>query len=270
MREYVKDIYDQVGGRVVPMVLDKTGRGSLQYDIVSRFLKDRVVILSEGFNDSSISLVALQLMFLDGQNNKEITLNIQSGGGAVYSLTFLMGVIVQLQSPLRTVVYGFAASCGFALFMMGDTRIINFNATIMNHQVSLGLPRSNLSDVKINFDSAKDLYNRTCILESAKSIVTHKGKKARYFPTKEDVQKLFRGGDCYMSAIDAVIAGVATDVQEPQKKDPFYVDTIRYMLENRSKEMIEYEKQRFGAELSLPTKIKARFDKLLKGKNNKK
>ena len=263
MKEYMKSIYDQIEGRVVPMVFDKTGRGSLQYDIVSRFLKDRVVILSEGFNDSSITLVALQLMFLDGKNRKEITLNIQSPGGAVYSLTFLMGVIGQLKSSLRTVVYGLAASCGFCLFLMGDTRIINFNATIMSHQVSMALPRSNFTDMAITFDSTKDLYDRICILESAKSIITLDGKKTRYFPTKDDAQKLYHKGDCYMSAVDAVIAGVATDIQEPVKKDDFYKDTIRYMMKHRSKAMIEYEKDMFGAELSLPEKLKTRFDTLL-------
>jgi ATP-dependent Clp protease protease subunit len=250
MREYEKDLYDATRNQVVPTVFERGA--SISYDIFSRFLKERVVLFQGGFDDNRAVLIGMQLMYLDTQNReKEITLIIQSPGGSVYSCMFICGIISQLSSPIKTVVYGFAASCGLVLFLMGDKRVVNTKARLMGHQVSLG-GKGTLSDLQINIRDGEYLYNHICILASAKAMINHNGQNKKYFPTAQHVIDVWSRGDCYMSAFDAMVSGIATEIMQPTKKDPFYKDFMEFMKKNRSKAMLEHEKNLFGAPLTMP------------------
>ena len=132
---------------LVPMVIETTGRSERAYDIYSRLLKDRIILLGSEVNDTVASLVCAQLLFLESQDpEKEISLYINSPGGSVTA-----GLAIYVTAPVSTVCMGRAASMGAFLLAAGQKgmRYALPNSQIMIHQ-PLGGFQGQATDVDIH------------------------------------------------------------------------------------------------------------------------
>ncbi|MCL1985172.1 MAG: ATP-dependent Clp endopeptidase proteolytic subunit ClpP [Betaproteobacteria bacterium] len=125
----------------VPIVIETTGRGERAYDIYSRLLKDRIILLGTAVDDHVASLVCAQLLFLESQEpEKEIYIYINSPGGAVSAGLAIYDTMRYISSPVATLCIGRAASMG-ALLLASGTAGMRFalpNSQIMIHQPSGG------------------------------------------------------------------------------------------------------------------------------------
>jgi len=137
---------------LVPIVVEQTSRGERSYDIFSRLLNDRIVILSEEVNDTTASLVVAQLLYLEAQDpDKDIQFYINSPGGSVTSGFAIYDTMQYIKSDVSTICIGFAASMGAFLLSSGakGKRIALPNAEIMIHQPSGGF-RGQATDIQIH------------------------------------------------------------------------------------------------------------------------
>jgi ATP-dependent Clp protease protease subunit len=122
---------------LVPMVIEQTARGERAYDIYSRLLKDRIIFLGSGIDDTISNLVIAQLLFLDAEDpEKDINLYINSPGGMVTSGLAIYDTIQYIKSPVSTICVGQAASMGALLLSAGTAgkRYALPNSRIMIHQ----------------------------------------------------------------------------------------------------------------------------------------
>jgi ATP-dependent Clp protease protease subunit len=126
---------------LVPIVIDKTSAGERSYDIYSRLLKDRVVMLNGPVEDYSANLVVSQLLFLESENpDKDITLYINSPGGAVTAGLAIYDTMQYIKPDIATVVLGQACSMGSFLAQAGapGKRFVLPESRTMIHRVSSG------------------------------------------------------------------------------------------------------------------------------------
>lgn len=138
---------------LVPYVVEQTSRGERSYDIFSRLLKDRIIILGEEVNDTTAGLVIAQLLFLESEDpSKDISLYINSPGGSVSAGFGIFDTMQYIKCDVSTICCGMAASMG-AFLLAGGTpgkRMALPNAEIMIHQPMGGMPNgSQASDMKI-------------------------------------------------------------------------------------------------------------------------
>ena len=139
---------------LVPMVVEQTNRGERSYDIFSRLLNDRIIMLSEEVNDTTASLVVAQLLYLEGQDpDKDIFLYINSPGGSVTAGMAIYDTRQYVKCDVSTICIGMAASMGAFLLCSGakGKRIALPNAEIMIHQPSGGA-RGQATDMRIHTD----------------------------------------------------------------------------------------------------------------------
>ena len=141
---------------LVPYVIEQTGSGERSYDIFSRLLKDRIIILGEEINDSVASLVTAQLLFLEAEDpEKDISLYINSPGGSVTSGMAIYDTMNYIRPDVSTICTGMAASMGAVLLACGDKgkRFATPNSEIMIHQplISGGLS-GQATEIKIHAD----------------------------------------------------------------------------------------------------------------------
>ena len=137
---------------LVPIVVEQTSRGERSYDIFSRLLNDRIVILSEEVNDVTASLVVAQLLYLEAQDpDKDIQFYINSPGGSVTSGFAIYDTMQYIKSDVQTICIGLAASMGAFLLSSGTKgkRIALPNAEVMIHQPSGGF-RGQATDIQIH------------------------------------------------------------------------------------------------------------------------
>ena len=137
---------------LVPMVVEQTNRGERSYDIVSRLLNDRIVILSDEVNDATASLVVAQLLYLEAQDpDKDISLYINSPGGSVSAGMAIYDTMNFVKCDVSTTCIGMAASMGAFLLSSGarGKRFALPNSEIMIHQ-PLGGAQGQASDIKIH------------------------------------------------------------------------------------------------------------------------
>lgn len=136
----------------IPMVIEKTGRAERAYDIYSRLLKDRIVLLGTAIDDDVASLICAQLLFLESEDpNKEISLYINSPGGSVTAGMAIYDTMRYITSPVSTLCLGMAASMG-AFLLAGGEKGMRFglpNCEIMIHQPSGGF-RGQATDMEIH------------------------------------------------------------------------------------------------------------------------
>ncbi len=147
---FTKDPYMSL----VPTVIEQTNRGERAYDIYSRLLNDRIIVLSEEVNDVTASLVVAQLLFLEGQDpEKDISFYINSPGGSVSAGLAIFDTMNYIKCDVSTICMGMAASMGAFLLAAGTPgkRYALPNAEIMIHQ-PLGGARGQASDIKIAAD----------------------------------------------------------------------------------------------------------------------
>ncbi|HBC95696.1 MAG TPA: ATP-dependent Clp endopeptidase proteolytic subunit ClpP [Clostridium sp.] len=137
---------------LVPVVVEQTNRGERSYDIYSRLLKDRIVMLSEEVNDTTASLVVAQLLFLEAEDpDKDIYLYINSPGGSITSGMAIYDTMQYIKSDVSTICIGMAASMGAFLLTSGEKgkRFALPNAEIMIHQ-PLGGFQGQATDIGIH------------------------------------------------------------------------------------------------------------------------
>ena len=136
------------------MVIEQTNRGERSYDIFSRLLNDRIIMLSEEVNDVTASLVVAQLLYLEGQDpDKDIHLYINSPGGSITSGMAIYDTMQYIKCDVSTICVGMAASMGAFLLSSGTKgkRFALPNSEIMIHQPSSGF-RGQATDIKIHAD----------------------------------------------------------------------------------------------------------------------
>lgn len=139
---------------LVPYVIEQTNRGERSYDIFSRLLSDRIIVLSDEVNDATASLVVAQMLFLEGQDpDKDISLYINSPGGSVAAGFAIYDTMQYIKCDVSTICMGMAASMGAFLLSSGakGKRIALPNSTIMIHQ-PLGGAQGQATEIKIVAD----------------------------------------------------------------------------------------------------------------------
>lgn len=139
---------------LVPMVIEQTGRGERSYDIFSRLLNDRIIMLSDEVNDATASLIVAQLLYLEGQDpDKDISLYINSPGGSITAGMAIYDTMQYIKCDVSTICIGMAASMGAFLLTAGakGKRFALPNSEIMIHQ-PLGGMQGQASDIKIHAD----------------------------------------------------------------------------------------------------------------------
>lgn len=137
---------------LVPYVIEQTGSGERSYDIFSRLLKDRIIILGEEINDSVASLVTAQLLFLEAEDpERDISLYINSPGGSVTSGMAIYDTMNYIRPDVSTICTGMAASMGAFLLSSGakGKRYALPNAEVLIHQ-PLGGVSGQASDIEIH------------------------------------------------------------------------------------------------------------------------
>ena len=136
---------------LVPMVIEQTNRGERSYDIFSRLLNDRIIMLCDEVNDASASLVVAQLLYLEGQDpDKDISLYINSPGGSVTAGMAIYDTMQYIKCDVSTICIGMAASMGAFLLAGGakGKRYALPNAEIMIHQ-PLGGAQGQATEIQI-------------------------------------------------------------------------------------------------------------------------
>ena len=144
----------------VPYVVEQSAHGERSYDIFSRLLNDRIIVLSEDVNDTSASLVVAQLLYLEGQDpDKDISLYINSPGGSISAGMAIHDTIQYIKCDVSTICMGMAASMGAGLLASGTKgkRFALPNAEIMIHQPLIaggqgGGLSGQATDIKIHAD----------------------------------------------------------------------------------------------------------------------
>ena len=189
---------------LVPMVVEQTSRGERSYDIYSRLLKDRIVMLTDEVNDTTASLVVSQLLFLEAEDpNKDIFLYINSPGGSVTAGFAIYDTMQYIKCDVCTICMGMAASMG-AFLLSGGTkgkRMALPNAEVMIHQPSGGA-RGQETEIRI---AAENILKTRARLNSILAKNTGKSIEEINMDTERDN---------YMTAQEAQAYGLIDKVVE--------------------------------------------------------
>jgi ATP-dependent Clp protease protease subunit len=191
---------------LVPIVIDKTSAGERSYDIYSRLLKDRVVMLNGAVEDHMANLVVSQLLFLESENpDKDITLYINSPGGVITAGMSIYDTMQYIKPDVTTVVMGQACSMGSFLAQAGapGKRYVLPHSRTMIHQPSGGA-RGMQSDIEIQY---KEITHMKKMLTDL--YVKHNTKGKTYADFERDMDR-----DNFMTAQEAVDYGLADQVIE--------------------------------------------------------
>ena len=140
---------------LVPYVIEQTARGERSYDIFSRLLNDRIIMLCDEVNNTTASLVVAQLLYLEGQDpDKDISLYINSPGGSISAGMAIHDTMKYIKCDVSTICMGMAASMGAFLLASGTKgkRLALPNAEIMIHQPLMSGLQGQTTDIKIHAD----------------------------------------------------------------------------------------------------------------------
>ena len=193
---------------VIPMVIETSGRSERAYDIYSRLLKDRIVLLGSEVNDAVASLICAQLLFLESENpTKEISMYINSPGGVVTSGLSIYDTMQYIRPKVSTLVIGQAASMGSLLLTAGEKgmRFSLPNSRIMVHQPSGGY-QGQATDIMIHAQETQKLKRRLNEI-----YVKHTGND--YETVEAALER-----DNFMSAEDAKAWGLIDDILDSRGK----------------------------------------------------
>ena len=179
---------------LVPYVVEQTSRGERSYDIFSRLLNDRIIMLSEEVNDTTASLVVAQMLYLEAQDpDKDIQFYINSPGGSVTAGMAIYDTMNYVKCDVSTICIGMAASMGAFLLSSGakGKRMALPNAEIMIHQPSGGT-RGQASDIKIQAEwmlRTREKLNRILAENTGKSIeqIAVDTERDNFMPAEEAV-----------------------------------------------------------------------------------
>lgn len=160
---------------LVPYVIEQTNHGERSYDIFSRLLNDRIIVLSDEVNDATASLVVAQLLYLESQDpDKDISLYINSPGGSVTAGMAIYDTIQYIKCDVSTICIGMAASMGAFLLSSGTRgkRYALPNSEIMIHQ-PLGGMQGQATDMQIaakHIQRTKDKLNAILAANTGKTV----------------------------------------------------------------------------------------------------
>ena len=189
---------------LVPMVLEQTSKGERSYDIYSRLLRDRVILLEGEVHDQMANLIVAQLLFLESENpDKDISMYINSPGGSVTAGMAIYDTMQFIKPDVNTIVMGQACSMGSLLAQSGakGKRMILPNARHMIHQPSGGA-RGMQSDIEISYKEITYLKKRLTEI-----YVRHNSTGKTFEQLTEDMDR-----DKFMSAEESVNYGLADKV----------------------------------------------------------
>ena len=180
---------------LVPYVVEQTNRGERSYDIFSRLLNDRIVMLSEEVNDTTASLIVAQMLYLEAQDpDKDIQFYINSPGGSVTAGMAIYDTMNYVKCDVSTICIGMAASMGAFLLSAGakGKRMALPNAEIMIHQPSGGA-RGQASDIKIQAEwmlRTREKLNKILSENTGKSIeqIAIDTERDNFMPAEEAVE----------------------------------------------------------------------------------
>ena len=180
---------------LVPYVVEQTSRGERSYDIFSRLLNDRIVMLSEEVNDTTASLIVAQLLYLEAQDpDKDIQFYINSPGGSVTAGLAISDTMQYIKPDVSTICIGMAASMGAFLLSSGakGKRIALPNAEIMIHQPSGG-SQGQATDIQIQAEQIlkiKKKLNEILAGNTGKDIaVIERDTERDHFMTAEEARE---------------------------------------------------------------------------------
>ena len=199
----------QIQNNLVPMVVETTSRGERAYDIYSRLLKDRIVILGTPVNDTVASTIVAQMLFLESQDpEKDINLYINSPGGVVSAGLAIYDTMQYLKCDVSTTCVGMAASMGAVLLTAGakGKRNVLPHARVMIHQ-PLGGVQGQASDIEIEAQEILRIKK-----ELTGILAEHSG---------QDIDKVTLDSDRnkWLSAEEAVEYGLVDNVMRRDKKN---------------------------------------------------
>ncbi|NBB85748.1 MAG: ATP-dependent Clp protease proteolytic subunit [Bacteroidetes bacterium] len=193
---------------LVPMVVEQTTRGERAYDIFSRLLKERIVIIGTPINDQVANLTIAQLLYLASEDpEREINMYVNSPGGVVYSGLGVYDTMQHVGAPVATICVGLAASMGSVLLAAGEAgrRAAVPNARVMMHQ-PLGGAQGQAADIQIQ--AQEIVYLRKRLYEI---LSHHSGTSVEQLEKDAD-------RDYWLSAHEAKEYGLIDNVLEPEKK----------------------------------------------------
>lgn len=186
----------------IPYVIEQSGRGERSYDIYSRLLKDRIIMIGDEINDHVANVVVAQLLFLAAEDNeKDISIYINSPGGSITAGFAIFDTMQYIKPDVRTICTGMAASFGAMLLLAGTKgkRFALPNSEIMIHQ-PLGGARGQATEIEI---SARRILK---LREHINEIIADR--------TGQSIEKVARDSDrdYYMSAAEAKEYGIIDEI----------------------------------------------------------
>ncbi|MFN0063695.1 MAG: ATP-dependent Clp endopeptidase proteolytic subunit ClpP [Myxococcaceae bacterium] len=194
----------------VPYVIEQTHRGERSYDIYSRLLKDRIILLGTEIDDDVANVIVAQMLFLESEDpDKEINLYLNSPGGSVTAGMAIYDTMQYVKPPVSTICMGQCSSMGALLLLAGakGKRLSLPNSRIMIHQ-PLGGTRGQATDIEIQ---AKEILRLKARLNEI--IATHTGQALERIEKDTD-------RDYFMGATEALKYGIIDEVVVQNRKTP--------------------------------------------------
>ena len=204
---------------LVPIVLEQTAKGERSYDIYSRLLRDRVIMLDTEVSEHSASLIVAQMLFLESENpDKDISLYINSPGGAVTAGLAIYDTMQFIKCDVQTIVLGQAASMGSMLAQAGAAgkRMVLPEARTMIHRVSSGTPgtRGSVHVQDLQFEDSKRAFEESVRINKRLTELYVKHNTAG--KTYEELYETMKF-DTFLSAQQAVEFGLADKIIEKRE-----------------------------------------------------
>ena len=198
---------------LVPMVIETEAKGEHAYDIYSRLLKDRVIMLDTDVNEHTSSLLVAQLLFLESQGNEDINLFINSPGGSVTAGLAIYDTMQFIRPDIATYVMGQACSMGSFLAQAGapGKRFVLPESRTMIHRVSSGTPgtRGTVHVQELEFEDAKRSFEESKrINERLTELYVKHNTAGKTYEQLFEAMKF----DTFLSAAEAVEYGLADKV----------------------------------------------------------
>ncbi len=206
-RSRLQRVRAEIRAYMVPMVVEQSARGERAYDIYSRLLKERIIMLGSPIDDAVANLIIAQLLFLEGEDpERDVMVYVNSPGGSVDAGLGIYDAMQYIKPPVMTICVGQAASMGALLLTAGTKgkRYALPNSRIMIHQPWGGGPQGRATDVKIWTDELLKAYDKV-----AEIIVRHSGQPRD--KVMADLQK-----DYFMSAEEAKAYGLIDEIMAPR------------------------------------------------------
>jgi len=201
---------------LVPMVVESTSKGERAYDIYSRLLKERIVMLNGPVEDHMANLIVAQLLFLESEDpNKDISLFINSPGGAVTAGLSIYDTMQFIKPDVQTFVMGQACSMGSFLAQAGakGKRFVLPESRTMIHRVSSGTPgtRGSVHVQELQFEDAKRTYEESQrVNKRLTELYVRHNTAGKSYDEMYETMKF----DTFLSAEEAVVWGLADKVIE--------------------------------------------------------